>query len=126
MDIDAFNQYCRSLKGTTYVEQWGNSQVWKVGAKVFAIGSTDKQGKLGFTFKTSEINFYFLNEKPGYRPAPYLASRGMLWIQQFDALSLEEDLDEELCYYLSASYKLVASKLSKKKQKALGLEEIAM
>jgi len=73
-----------------------------------------------FTFKTSEQNYYFLEEKPGYRPAPYLTSRGMKWIQQYN---FESDEDEALEYYLSASYKLVSLELTKKMQKELGLNQ---
>ena len=120
MTIDEFNHYCKALPYTTHVVQWGNSEVWKVGGKVFAIGSTGKDGHPAFTFKTSEQNYYFLEEKPGYRPAPYLASRGMKWIQQYNCDSNE---DEELEYYLSASYKLVSLGLTKKMQKELGLNQ---
>lgn len=39
MTRDEFDGYCRSLKATTNVIQWGNSSVWKVGGKIFAICS---------------------------------------------------------------------------------------
>ena len=91
---------------------------WKVGGKVFAIGGWGEADKPAFTFKTSEQNFYFLAEKPGYKPAPYLASRGMKWIQQYDA-----DDDEELVYYLTESHRIVSLGLTKKLQKELGLNQ---
>ena len=37
VDLDGFNDYCESLPATTYVVQWGDAHVWKVGGKVFAI-----------------------------------------------------------------------------------------
>ena len=120
MTYDEFNEFCGNLKATTYVMQWGDSHVWKVGGKVFAIGGWQKSGKPAYTFKTSEHNFLFLSDHPGYRPAPYLASRGMKWIQQYDAPDSE---DEELIYYLSESYRLVSLGLTKKKQKELGLNQ---
>lgn len=64
-----FNAYCYGLSSTTYVMQWGGSHVWKVGGKVFAIGSTTKEGTNGFTFKTSELDYEILRERPGCRPA---------------------------------------------------------
>lgn len=124
MDYDAFNHYCGSLPATSHVIQWGDSHVWKVGGKVFAIGGWSKNTEEGqpdqpaFTFKTSETNFVFLSQHEGYRPAPYFANRGMKWIQQIDTRG---DLDEELKYYLSESHRLAAENLSKKKQKELGL-----
>ena len=94
--------------------------MWKVGGKVFAIGGWEKVDAPAFTFKTSELNFHFLSEQPGYRPAPYFASRGMKWIQQFNLAGNE---DEELIYYLNESYRIVSLGLSRKRQKELGLNQ---
>ena len=120
MTYEAFNEFCRALKATTYIVQWGNSHVWKVGGKVFAIGGWENTEKPAFTFKTSETNFHYLSDEPGYRPAPYFASRGMKWVQQFD---ISTPNDEELIYYLSESYRIVSLGLTKKKQKELGLNQ---
>ncbi len=54
----------------------------KVGGKVFAIGSW-QDDEPSFTFKVSEISYEMLKEQPGLRPAPYLALRGMKWIQHY-------------------------------------------
>lgn len=118
MNYDEFNQFCRSLTATTHVVQWGNSHVWKVGGKVFAIGGWGKDEHPAFTFKTSDLNFDFLSHHDGYKPAPYFANRGMKWIQQTNTAG---DLDEELKYYLSESYRIVSLGLSKRKQHELGL-----
>ncbi|WP_428774790.1 MmcQ/YjbR family DNA-binding protein [Vibrio sp.] len=118
MDHYGFNQFCNALPATTHVVQWGNSDVWKVGGKVFAIGTRSKSGEPAFTFKTSDLNFEFLRDSDGYIPAPYFASRGMKWIQQ---VATSGSLDEELKYYLSESYRIVALGLSKRKQKELGI-----
>ncbi|MBJ7537667.1 MmcQ/YjbR family DNA-binding protein [Marinomonas transparens] len=120
MNYDEFNAFCGSFSATTYVVQWGGSHVWKVGGKVFAVGGWAKDKTPAFTFKTSELNFAFLRESDGYRPAPYLASRGMLWIQQY---TNKQEQDEALRYYLSESYRLVSLGLTKKKQKELGLNQ---
>lgn len=116
MTYEEFNQFCAGLTATSYVMQWGNSHVWKVGGKVFAIGGwSDKTP--AFTFKTSDNNFEFLSRHEDYRPAPYFATRGMKWIQCLHS----EDNGEELKYYLQESHRIVAAGLSKKKQKELGL-----
>jgi len=120
MTYDEFNQLCGALPATTSVVQWGGAQVWKVGGKVFAVGGWSKDKMPAFTFKTSELNYEFLRHKEGYRPAPYLASRGMKWIQQFAG---SKELDEELTYYLQESYRIVSLGLTKKKQKELGLNQ---
>lgn len=118
MDYEEYNKFCQALPATEYVMQWGGAHVWKVGGKVFAIGGWENMGMPAYSFKVSDLNFEVLKREPGYRPAPYMASRGMKWIQQCDA---SETHDESLQYYLSQSHKIVAAGLSKKKQKALGL-----
>ena len=117
MTYEEFNAFCEELPAPTYVMQWGGSHVWKVGGKVFAIGGwADDQE--AYTFKVSEIAFEMLREEPGLRPAPYLASRGMKWIQHYSDPGLT---DEDLKDYLRQSHRIVAQGLSKKKQRELGL-----
>lgn len=120
MTYDAFNNFCSSLAATSHVIQWGGSHVWKVGGKVFAIGGWGKVDKPAFTFKTSESDFLFLSDEPGYRPAPYFASRGMKWIQRYDLSGADE---ETLKFYIKESYRIVSLGLTKKKQKELGLNQ---
>lgn len=121
MNHQSFNAFCCAFKATSHVVQWGNSEVWKVGGKVFALGSITKQGTPAYTFKTSPLNFEFLCQADGYIPAPYLASRGMKWIQQVDTTG---HLDEDLKYYLSESYRIVALGLSKRKRAELGIADL--
>lgn len=114
MTYAQFNAFCESLPVTTYVVQWGGAHVWKVGGKVFAIGGWELTDKPAFSFKTSEFDFNVLRGQSGFRPAPYLAARGMKWIQLFDS-------DDELEDLLKESHRLVSLGLSKKKQRELGL-----
>ncbi len=117
MTYDEFNGFCRALPATSYVMQWGGAHVWKVGGKVFAIGGwVDEEA--GFTFKVGDIAFEMMKDQPGLRPAPYLASRGMKWIQHYAKPGLA---DADLKDYLRESHRIVALGLSKKKQRELGL-----
>jgi predicted DNA-binding protein (MmcQ/YjbR family) len=114
---EEFNVFCRALPATTYVVQWGGSHVWKVGGKVFAIGGWG-EGEPGYTFKVSELSYEILKDQPGLRPAPYLALRGLKWIQHYARPGLADDALKD---YLSQSHRLVACGLSKKTQRELGL-----
>ncbi len=118
MTYEEFNEFCDSLPATTHVVQWGGSDVWKVGGKVFAIGGWD-DSEDAFTFKASVIAYEFLKEEPGLRPAPYLASRGMKWIQHYASPGLSDD---DLKEYLRFSHRIVSRGLSKTKQRELGLD----
>ena len=120
MTYDEFNDFCRALPATSYVVQWGGSHVWKVGGKVFAIGGWGDGDQPAFTFKASDLNFEILRDEPGFRPAPYLASRGFKWIQQTEASA---EADEPLRYYLKESHRIVSLGLSRKKQRELGLSQ---
>lgn len=117
MNRDEFNTFCASLKATTHVVQWGNSDVWKVGGKLFAVcGWAD--GADAFTFKVTDIAFEVLPEMQGIRPAPYLASRGMKWVQQYTDGGLS---DEELKNHIRYSYEMAVAKLTKKLRAELDL-----
>lgn len=119
MTYDEYNDFCRGLPATTYVVQWGGSHVWKVGGKVFAIGGWG-DGVPAFTFKTSDLSYEILKDQPGLRPAPYLASRGMKWIQHYAAPGLSDD---DLKDYLRHSHRIVSLGLTKKKQRELDLNQ---
>lgn len=119
MNARAFNAFCRRLPATSHVVQWGGADVWKVGGKVFALGRWDAAGEAAITFKVSELAYEILREQPGLRPAPYLASRGLKWIQHYARPGLS---DAELKEYLAQAHAIVAAGLSKKTRRALGLE----
>jgi predicted DNA-binding protein (MmcQ/YjbR family) len=114
---DEFNAFCGALPATTHMVQWGGSHVWKVGGKVFAIGGWHED-EASFTFKVSDVAYEMLGVQPGLRPAPYLASRGLKWIQHYAKPGLS---DVELCDYIRQSHEIVSQGLSKKKRSELGL-----
>lgn len=117
MTRDDLNTFCASLPQTTHVVQWGNADVYKVGGKVFAVigmGNTEAT----VTFKASEMAFEILSDSPGLRPAPYMASRGLKWIQHYAEPGLSDD---SLRDHIKASYDMVVAGLTKKKRADLGL-----
>jgi len=118
MTLDEYNDFCGALTATSRVVQWGGSHVWKVGGKVFAIAGWGDEDFFAVTFKVTPLSYEILQEQPGLRPAPYLASRGMKWIQHYADPGL---MDDDLKAYIETSHRLVADGLSKKKQKELGL-----
>jgi predicted DNA-binding protein (MmcQ/YjbR family) len=118
MTYDEYNTFCAALAATSHVVQWGGSHVWKVGGKVFAIGGWDADAP-AFTFKVSPLSFEILKALPGLRPAPYLASRGMSWIQHYAEPGLSDD---DLKEYIRQSHRLVALGLSRRRRGELGLD----
>lgn len=127
MTRDDFNAFCESLPHTHHAVQWGGSDVWKVGSaeknKVFAVAGwepEDRGGEFAVSFHTSDIGFEMLRDAPGCKPAPYMAARGMTWIQRFAGGGVS---DAELLDYLENSHRLMSLKLTKKLQKELGLNQ---
>lgn len=117
MTREEFNSFCGGLAKTTHVVQWGNSDVWKVGGKLFAVcGWND--GEAAFTFKVGDVAFEVLPEQPGIRPAPYLASRGMKWLQVYEVGALSE---ASLREHIVISYDMAVAKLTKKLRAELEL-----
>ena len=108
--------FCMSLCGATHVVQWGGSDVYKVGGKLFAIVVRDADGRMRVTFKASETSFEMLKAVPGVRPAPYLASRGLKWLQWLDETTLD---GQALRDYVRQSHAMAMDGLSKRKRMAL-------
>ena len=124
MTQDGFNGFCASLPHTHHVVQWGGADVWKVGRvetkknKLFCVGGWNKDSdSFAVSFHVSEIGFEMLKDTPGCRPAPYLASRGMTWIQCFNDEGIS---DTALKDYIEGSHRQMASKLTKTLQRELG------
>ena len=119
MTLDEYNRFCQSIPHSTKVIQWGGAHVWKIGGKVYAIGGwQDSDNQLFVTFKVSNNDYEILKDVEGCRPAPYLASRGMKWIQRMNDVCIS---DEELMQYLHESYRVVSLNLTKKLQRELRL-----
>ena len=117
MTRDELTAYCAGLPHATHVVQWGNADVYKVGGKLFAVVGMGESGNT-VTFKASEMAFEILSDSPGLRPAPYMASRGLKWIQHYDTPGLSDD---SLRDHIKASYDMVVAGLTKKKRADLGL-----
>ncbi|MDU8357579.1 MmcQ/YjbR family DNA-binding protein [Pseudomonas syringae group sp. J309-1] len=114
MNTEDVAGFCLQLPGTREDYKWGGTRVFSVaGNKMFAV--MDLAGK-GLSFKVGPDLFLGYVDRPGVRPAPYLARA--YWISVATPYSLS---DEELRELLTRSHQLVVSKLPKKQQVALKL-----
>ena len=100
-----------ALPAATKVVQWGDSDVYKVGGKVFALCGLSG----GLAFKVSEIGFMALTEGGPARQAPYFAKG------QWVIVDLEEIGPEDLESWLASSHALIAAKLTRAVKRELGL-----
>ena len=101
-----------ALPAAQKVIQWGGSEVYKVGGKVFAICGLAG----GLSLKVTEIGFMVLTDEGGPgRQAPYLAKGS--WV----IVDLEDAQAEEARGWIAASHDLIAAKLTRKARAELGL-----
>jgi len=78
MTIETIRTICRSLPGVTEDVKWGNDLCFCVSGKMFAAMDLNPPHSIGF--KCTPDDFGTLTERPGIRPAPYLARA--MWVQE--------------------------------------------
>ncbi|SER17358.1 Predicted DNA-binding protein, MmcQ/YjbR family [Pseudomonas sp. NFACC02] len=112
MDTEDVAAFCLSLPGAREDYKWG-------GVRVFSIAETKMFAVIGLSgndlaFKVGPDLFLSYVDRPGIRPAPYLARA--YWISLAHPYAMGKD---ELCELLIRSHQLVVSKLPKHRQVAL-------
>lgn len=115
MSAQQIADFCLSLPGTREDRKWGSNRVFSIaGNKMFAI--LDFIGD-GLAFKVENELFLGFVDRPGIRPAPYLARAH--WISMAMPAPLS---DEELQQLLRRSHQLVVARLPKLKRIGLLLD----
>lgn len=108
--------FCMSLPGAREDIKWGGVRVFSVAeSKMFALFHLD--GRDGLAFKVDADLFLGFCDRPGIRPAPYLARAR--WISMVPPYPLS---DTELSELLRRSHQLVVGKLPKRLKLGLLLE----
>ncbi|WP_341519977.1 MmcQ/YjbR family DNA-binding protein [Pseudomonas sp. G.S.17] len=114
MQIEEVAQFCLQLPGAREDYKWGGTRVFSIAEKkMFAV--MDLAGQ-GLSFKVAPELFLGYVDRPGIRPAPYLARA--YWISVAVPYSVS---DAELQDLLTRSHQLVVSRLPKRLQVALKL-----
>jgi predicted DNA-binding protein (MmcQ/YjbR family) len=100
--------FCLSLPGAREDIKWGGVRVFSVAqTKMFALFHLDSHD--GLAFKVDADLFLGYCDRPGIRPAPYLARAR--WISMAALYPLS---DSELQALLTRSHQLVVAKLPKR------------
>jgi predicted DNA-binding protein (MmcQ/YjbR family) len=113
MDIDAIRRYCLQFAHVTENVQWGCDLCFKVDGKLFLVMPLEA-APVRMSLKVSPENFAELCERPGVRPAPYMARAQWVALEQLNTLP-----DAELRELLAESYRLVFERLPKRRQQEL-------
>lgn len=110
MNLEWIRAFCLALPGATEQVQWGNHLQFKVGGRMFALGTLEPGGHV-LSFKAAPEEFAELTERIGIVPAPYLARAKWVALERYSALR-----QAEYEHVLRTSYDLVLAKLPKAKR----------
>ena len=114
----ALRRVCASLPHAEPERKWGNVDTFLVRRKMFAILVLDARGRpADLWFKVDAERFLELTDRPGVRPAPYLARAGWVAIDEPSRFALAE-----LRPLVERSHRLVVAGLPQRVQRALGFE----
>jgi predicted DNA-binding protein (MmcQ/YjbR family) len=113
MDIEALRRYCLQFPHSTENVQWGADLCFKVDGKLFVVTALEV-APARLSFKCTPESFAELCERPGIRPAPYLARAQWVSLEQLNTLP-----DWELRELIDESYRLVWERLPKKRRQEL-------
>ena len=114
MNAAAMRKIVSSWPGVSEDVKWGADLVFSVAGKMFCVICTEGEHKGSLSFKVDAERFLEYTDRPGLKPAPYLARAH--WVHLDDGKALPA---AELKQCLRRSYELVRAKLPKKTQQAL-------
>jgi predicted DNA-binding protein (MmcQ/YjbR family) len=114
MDEQDLRDLLLGWPGTEASLKWGNDLVFCVAGKMFCVLARDDGERGRLSFKVEPQRFLEFTDRPGVRPAPYMARAH--WITLDDPDSLDEG---ELRPLLRRAYQLVRARLPKYVQREL-------
>ncbi len=115
MNIEDLQNICRAMPHVTEDVKWGNDLVFSIGGKMFCVAGLD-QSPTTASFKVTDEEFDEMSNRPGFKPAPYVAKYKWVFIDDINKMK-----KQGWKQYLKQSYELVKEKLSPKLKKQLGL-----
>ncbi len=116
----ALRRVCASQPHAATERKWGNVETFLVRRKMFAILVLDARDRpRDLWFKVDAGRFLELTDRPGIRPAPYLARAGWVAIDAPRRFALAE-----LRPLIERSHRLVVGGLPQRTQRELGFEPV--
>lgn len=113
MTVDQIRAICLAFPHATEDVKWEENLVFSVGKKMFAVAGLEPD-ETWLAFKCSPEEYAELIERPGCRPAPYLARAQWIALETKDAMPRAE-----IERRLREAYEIVLAKLPKKARNEL-------
>jgi predicted DNA-binding protein (MmcQ/YjbR family) len=115
MTIEEIQHICSELGNVTEDIKWGADLVFSIGGKMFCVVGLE-QSPTTASFKVTDEEFDEMSNRPGFKPAPYVAKYKWVFIDDINKMK-----KTGWKKYLQQSYQLVSNKLPPKIKKQLGL-----
>ena len=112
MTHDKLRDFCLNLPGATEGIKWEDHLCFMVGEKIFCM--TGLNDSSAVNLKVTPDDFALLTEREGIEQAPYMARNQWISVQKRSALK-----PGEWKQFVTGSYELIRSKLTKKQQAML-------
>lgn len=116
MDEAALRKLTADWPGISADIKWEEHLAFCVGGKMFCIYNLRGPTAGYLSFKVGAERFLEFTDRPGLRPAPYLARAH--WVQMTDPKALPK---RELETLLRAAYEQIAAKLTRAQKQSLGI-----
>lgn len=113
--IEDLQAICSALPAVTEDIKWENHLCFCIGGKMFLMIGLDEV-PVTASLKVDEDAFVQLQERRGFKPAPYLARYKWIWMDDITRLSQKEWLQ-----LIENAYNLVAARLPLKVKTQLGI-----
>jgi predicted DNA-binding protein (MmcQ/YjbR family) len=114
MDAEHLTRLTAAWPGVTHDMKWQDDLIFSVAGKMFCGLCLRGAAQGMLSLKVEAERFLELTDRPGFRPAPYLARAH--WVTLDDPAVVARD---ELDALLRRAYELVRAKLSRKLQREL-------
>ena len=112
MNLEKLEEICMNLAGTTQDIKWEDDLCFLIGEKMYCTANLTMPTMISFKVPSEE--FDDLISRVGIFPASYLARYHWVTVKDLSVFG-----EKEWQHYISQSYDLVYSKLSKKMKKAI-------
>jgi len=115
MNEVALRRLVQAWPGVEAQIKWQDDLVFSVAGKMFCVVCITGRETGKLSFKVDDERFLEFTDRPGFRPAPYLARAR--WVTVDDPVGQEAT---ELRALIRTSYELVRARLPKRQQRELG------
>ena len=113
MNVEDIQFICKALPSVTEDIKWEHDLVFSIGGKMFCVVGLE-QSPTTASFKVNDDEFDAMCNRPGFKPAPYLAKHKWVWTDDINKMS-KTDWKK----YIKQSYELVKQKLPTKVRKQI-------